>query len=77
MRTAVSYVNVRSIFLNNEDIKLRVMKYTDCMTVGEILQPCYRGFLTRLVCRVLREELLKRRKSDQQDLSGEILDFMG
>jgi hypothetical protein len=53
------------------------MKYTDHMTVGEILQPCYRGFLTRLVCRVLREELLKRRKSDQQDLSGEILDFMG
>jgi hypothetical protein len=52
------------------------MSYVDNLTVGEILQPVYRGFLARLVARVLREMDFESACAARFDL-GEIPDFMG
>lgn len=76
MKTANLSVNARSVFLRNEEIRLRVLSYTDGMSSSEILAPVYRGFLTRLVCRILREIEFEKACASRFDL-GEIPDFMG
>lgn len=76
MKATTSFVNSRKVFIQDEEIRLRVLGYTDGMTASQLLEPCYRGFLTRVVDRVLREIAFEKLQASRFDLE-EIQDFMG
>jgi len=69
-------VSPRFVFIKNEEIRLRVLSYTDGMSSSELLEPVYRGFLARLVYRALRDVEFEKACASRFDL-GEIPDFMG
>lgn len=76
MSIVVKRVSPRAVFIKNEEIRLRVLSYTDGMSSSELLEPVYRGFLARLVYRALRDIEFEKGYASRFDL-GEIPDFMG
>lgn len=69
---------VRSLFVSDCEIRGRVMAYVSpgTLTVSEMIQPEYRGFLNRLVYRALKDIEFELASAARFDL-GEIPDFMG